>query len=279
MLVSAYDISHKYLPKLDQPITDITFVDSGGYETSDMHDLSSVFRNPVPKKTWKQENLKKVYDNWSPLIPAIFVNYDDSNLRRSIEQQIEDAEDFLAPYSKQMRAILLKPETENQRFIKVENVITNVKRLNNFHIIGFTEKELGNSILDRMRNIARIRLELDEKSIKVPIHVFGSLDPVSSPLYFLSGAEIFDGLTWLRYGYSNGVASYTHNTVALEIGIDNNPIKIQAASLTNNYNYLIRLQNEMKMFLNDGDFEVFKYNSDFLKKSYNLLRTRIRRLV
>jgi hypothetical protein len=108
--------------------------------------------------------------------------------------------------------------------------------------------------------------------------VFGSLDPIGSPLYFLAGAEIFDGLTWLRYGYNNGTASYSHNTVALQFGIDQSQINVQAANLVNNYNYLIRLQNEMKMFLNDGDFGVFKCNSEFLRDSYNLLRTRNRRL-
>ncbi len=74
------------------------------------------------------------------------------------------------------------------------------------------------------------------------------------------------------------MASYTHNIVALERGINNNLVKVRAANLMSNYNYLIELQNEMKMFLNDGDFDVFKYNSPFLKNSFNLLRTRNGRL-
>lgn len=280
MLVSAYDVFYENLPKQEQPITDITFVDSGGYETSDLPDLSEIIHTPTnqkSKKKWLPEQLKSVYDNWSPQIPSVFVNYDDAKLRKSIEKQVESAEDFLLSYKGQLRTILIKPETDSQQYIKIENVIANIKRFRNFHIIGFTEKELGNSILDRMCNISKIRLELDENGIVAPIHIFGSLDPVSSPLYFLSGAEIFDGLTWLRYGYSRGIAAYSHNIVALERGIDNKITKVRANNITNNYNYLIGLQNEMKMFLNDGDFEVFKYNSSFLKSSFNLLRTRNRR--
>lgn len=280
MLVSAYDVFYKNLPEQKQPITDITFVDSGGYEISDQQDLSEIIYKPVDKKRqkmWTPDLLKTVYDNWSHLIPSVFVNYDNAGFRKPIEQQIECAEDFLFSYKNQLWTILIKPETEDQNLIKVENIIANIKKLRNFHIIGFTEKELGNSILDRMYNISKIRLELDENGISAPIHVFGSLDPVSSPLYFLSGAEIFDGLTWLRYGYSRGVAAYSHNIVALERGIDNKINKVRASNITSNYNYLIELQNEMKMFVNDRDFEVFKYNSSFLYKSFNLLRTRNRR--
>ena len=77
--------------------------------------------------------------------------------------------------------------------------------LSHFSIIGFTEKELGPSLLKRMTAIARVRRALKEVNLDLPIHVFGSLDTISTPLYFLAGADIFDGLTWLRYAFRDGV--------------------------------------------------------------------------
>lgn len=278
MLVSAYDIAHGFLPQMVQPITDITFVDSGGYETSDIQDLSAVFRNPVEKKEWKKEDLKRVYDNWSNDVPAVFVNYDDADLRCGINDQIEAAEDLLLPYRHQLKALLIKPETKTQTLIKTENVVANIKKLRNFDIIGFTEKELGGSLIDRMKTIASIRLAMDDESLTQPIHIFGSLDPVSSPLYFLAGAEIFDGLTWLRFGYRQGVACYVHNAVALENGIDKKQPFFQSLGLAANYSYLVNLQNEMKKYLLDKDFQMFKFNSNFFRESFDHLRTRIGRL-
>jgi hypothetical protein len=34
---------------------------------------------------------------------------------------------------------------------------------------------------------------LDEAGVKSPIHVFGALDPLTVCLYFVAGAEVFDG--------------------------------------------------------------------------------------
>ena len=44
-------------------------------------------------------------------------------------------------------------------------------------------------------------MALDDAGVGIPIHVFGSLDPLISPIYWLAGAEIFDGLTWINMAY------------------------------------------------------------------------------
>ena len=55
-----------------------------------------------------------------------------------------------------------------------------------------------------MKNIAQIRRALDGVGLDTPLHVFGSLDTVTTPMYFMAGADIFDGLTWLRFAFYNG---------------------------------------------------------------------------
>ena len=93
--------------------------------------------------------------------------------------------------------------------MSVEDIVANVSTIGRFHILGITEKELGDSMIERMDNIARIRLALDDAGLqRVAMHIFGGLDPITVSLYFLAGAEIFDGLTWLRFGFNGGAALY-----------------------------------------------------------------------
>src|SRR6266481_5334219 len=68
MLISAYDLAYGNLDAIQSAITEITFVDSGGYEISDIHDLSAIYRQPVNAKDWRLESLHKVYDEWAPHI-------------------------------------------------------------------------------------------------------------------------------------------------------------------------------------------------------------------
>src|SRR5690606_21190387 len=132
---------------------------------------------------------------WPDHIPSVFVSFDQPKQRHSLDEQINQARSFLAPYRGQLRTLLIKPETTEQDYIQINNVIVCAGDLGDFDIIGFTEKELGNSIIQRMKNIARVRRAMDDEGIGAPIHVYGSLDPITSVLYVLSGAEIFDGLT------------------------------------------------------------------------------------
>lgn len=126
-----------------------------------------------------------------------------------------------------------------------------------FDAIGFTEKELGYSIFERMKAIARIRTELDKTNISIPIHIFGSLDTVSTPLYFLSGADIFDGLTWLRYSYTEAGALYLRNASALSHGILENDSDIPPKIWAENYITLLKLETKMKRYLREKKFAVF----------------------
>jgi hypothetical protein len=278
MLVSAYDIAHGYLESIESAITELTIVDSGGYEIYDIQDLSTVYRHPVQPKEWKVEQLRKVYDAWSEHIPAVFVSYDHPDVRQSLSKQIDAARSLFFDYPRQLHTLLVKPETKNQQYVKIKNVIANVEDIRDFNMVGFTEKELGRSILDRMNNIAVIRMAMDDADINLPIHIFGSLDPITSVLYFLAGAEIFDGLTWLRYGYREGVASYQHNCGALDIGIERQDNFIVAKMMQENLGYLLKLTHQMQKYLLDGDFAQLTPHSDFFRDSYNLLRTKNKRL-
>lgn len=278
MLISAYDLYYGHLETLESAITEIVIVDSGGYEISDVQGLSAIYRQPVQPQDWTEDKLREVLDAWPEHVPAIFVNFDKPDQRRSLGEQLESARRFFADYRCQLHTLLIKPETKKQQYVQVKNIVANADELRDFSIVGFTEKELGNSILDRMKNISEIRLAMDDAEVNVPIHIYGSLDPLTSALYFLSGAELFDGLTWLRYGYADGFACYQHNYGARKIGIHRRDDFVKAKTIQDNLSYLVELSHQMRKYLLDGDFSMFEHDATILRESFDLLRTKNRRI-
>ena len=280
LLVSAYDLYHKHIPYSEEFVcTDLTVIDSGGYETSHIYDLSATSKYPYPIKEWSIDKLDEVLYQWPKHKAAVIVSYDHGTERHALEMQIKLAEELFNKHSSFLSDFLVKPETDAQQYIQIENVIRGISQFGQFAIIGVTEKELGNSILNRMKNISKIRKGLDDANNNAPIHVFGSLDPITSILYFLAGAEIFDGLTWLKYAYFNGPAIYQTNFGAFhpELGIHVRDSQVRSKSIVNNLYFLERMKYIMKEFISTNDFSLFESLgvgiSDLLKKSYSTFIT------
>jgi hypothetical protein len=277
MLISAYDIYYKNIniKKQDYKTAVITIVDSGGYEVSDDNDLSTVIYTNNTRKEWTENKLIEVYQRIPATYPVILVNYDHPDKRKKMKKQINDAKLFFRNFPNHLHTILLKPEAKKEKYIQIESVLNNIHEFENFDIIGFTEKELGDSILMRMITISKIRQSLDNANISIPIHIYGSLDPISSILYFISGAEIFDGLTWIRYGFLGGNACYYQNygVRTCEINLDVETTKL--FMLGRNLIYLKKIKNQMKKFLVNENFSVFGKEdglSQIIESSNNLLK-------
>jgi hypothetical protein len=209
-LVSAYDLHYG---KIQQPFhfPSMIFLDSGGYEVSKDAELSDFGDKEHVPKLWTQEMHEAQLALWQPSVPSVLISYDHPKERLLIKAQIERAKGMAPGRAGFLREILLKPETTGQMLLHMPNIIQNVHGLADFDVIGVTEKEVGNSIPDRMKNIARLRHALDKAGLETPIHIFGSLDTVATPMYFLAGADIFDGLTWLRFAFHEGQTVYKQN--------------------------------------------------------------------
>jgi hypothetical protein len=198
--------------------------------------------------------------------------------RHSFPQQLDAARAFIARYPDQLHTILLKPETDTQKYLTktLQLACVSAEELAPFDFIAVTEKELGSSVLDRMHEVAKLRLALDDAGVTKPIHVFGALDPLTSSLYFLAGAEVFDGLTWLRYAYRGGLCVYQANNGVLEIGSDRRDDRVRAQTLTENVHSLPGLRAEMRKFTLEQDFNQFKHNAETLRSEFDALRTRLK---
>jgi len=276
ILLSAYDVYYKRSIK-DTTYPNAIFLDSGGYECSKRFDISEVYYLKDKPKKWNIKLYSEVLNFWPHNIPTIAICYDHDKKGISINEQISSAKNFFKGESYFLSDILLKPEkNEELSIIEVDSVINQLDSLKDFDIIGFTEKEIGNSVLDRMNNIAKLRIAMDKADINKPIHIFGSLDPISAPLYFVSGADIFDSLTWIRFSYFKGMAIYQNNYAVLKQYLEYKTARLISQYYVDNINSLKSLQMQMKKYISTGgNFKVFELNSHPIERAYQALKTRI----
>jgi hypothetical protein len=152
ILISAYDYywnSKLKRPKLNLMFPELIFLDSGGYECNKEKDVDIGLYKPDPHK-WEMEYYCEVMkEKWVSDIPTVLISFDKPSLRDPIDKQIERAKDLFKNKDKFLKEILIKPITENASRINSEDVIKNLKSLSSFDILGFTEKELGYSLLKK----------------------------------------------------------------------------------------------------------------------------------
>jgi hypothetical protein len=272
-LISAYDLHYE---KIEPPFNfaSLIFLDSGGYEASRDAELSDFGDKEHFPKPWKQEFYDAQVRAWNPgpSVTSVIVSYDHPEERLPIREQIDRANEMFPAHNESLHEILLKPEEAGKPRLPIDTIVQNIHRLADFDVIGVTEKELGNSILARMRNLAKLRRALARVDLETPIHVFGSLDTITTPMYFLAGADIFDGLTWLRFSFHEGHTVYKQNYGALKLGIGTPTEVLDGQCWNRNYYYLKEMEGEMRRFLLEGDFTCFRYHRDDLRNAWQSVR-------
>ena|SRR5437773_267783 len=280
MLISAYDVHYRHLPRPERfPATaTLTFVDSGGYETGSDYDLSAVYQYGHAARPWTVQKLRRVLGSWPDYVAAVFVSFDKASAGKSLRVQLRDARRLLEDYPTQLHDFLIKPRRGSGHRISgmLNDIRANASEFARFNVVGVTEKDLGSSALERISTIAQLRTVLDEAGITAPVQVFGALDPVASPLYFLAGAEIFDGLTWLRFAYVEHQCVYHQNYGILRVGIDPHDDFVRTKMLSDNYASLRNLQLAMHRFVVDRDFGHFGPHAEPLRRAYESLEARMK---
>ncbi len=279
-LISAYDSYYNYLhDKKRMNFADLIFLDSGGYEISTFRDFSEIKKMPVKTLKWNQALHSKTIKEWNKNYNLVIISYDSDKRRKSFSKQISSAVNLFKMYPNQMNDFLIKPEKKSERFINFDELIQFGQEFDKFNIVGVTEKEAGDSMLERMKNIRKLRKALDSAGINSPIHIFGCLDPISCILYYSVGAEIFDGLTWLRYSYYKSIAIYLRNYNILneDLAINTKNEQVIARSITDNIYFLEKLKNAMVSYSQSKSFVEFNniVSADIVKiiedafKSFN----------
>lgn len=251
-LVSAFDLHHGSLPADAVRMAQVVLIDSGGYESNPVHDLSEPYLDERPRRPWKLDDYQRVLAS----LPAdglfAVISFDAPG---DLASQIEEARGYLAG-SPHATIFLCKPLTPQHRWIPLDELDEAIGELPGFSALGVTEKELGPSPLERCRAVVRLRRAISAAAQDLPIHVLGCLTPLSMLSYFLCGADMFDGLAWLRYSFTGGLATY-----GAEVAIANgdgaiSDVERRTTQATANLRFLRRLAQAMQRYCERPDVEV-----------------------
>jgi len=287
LLVSAYDLEHRTLEDaaallsgggtgtaLDRP--QLLVVDSGGYETGQSWESGHVDRSDRLVKPYNTDMFASVVDRLPQGRPLLVVSYDGPDVPRgTYAQQVARAQVFFATRPHLASDILLKPPSG--RWHTPRELVPAAPDLSRFDVIGFTEVELGDSPLDRLITLAELRQILRSASITAPIHLFGALDPLFTPLYFAAGAEIFDGLSWMRYVYWDGLAVHADAGALLRSEDDDTQLLRETRRVVLNLGQLRELKRQMQRYAakGSGGFDEFGVHGKLLSNTYATMLARI----
>ncbi|SRR6266487_639984 len=197
-LLSLYDLhyhlNHTEILHTSEFTSTMRFLDSGMYEAEEHTD----------RQLWSQELYVESARTFAHN-GDIVVSYDDRSL--SIDNQIKQGKSLFERLGQVaiIRDLLLHPNGTPPA--ELANTIAQL--VPDIDIIGLTEKDIGFSWFIAASYIHRLRITLNDVLGRyVPIHVFGCFDPQTIARLFFAGADIFDGLAWMRYYFHNGHAFY-----------------------------------------------------------------------
>lgn len=277
ILLSAYDLHHRHYRRPERffPDKELIFLDSGGYELIPGFDQTEPVHWGTTKKKFTRDDYLSVLKSLPKAIPFVITNYDWTLRKRPVIEQIEAAQRLFAAFPDFLSNFIIKPG--KYKYVDVDEVMPHIKRLRAFGILGVTEKELGKDLLDKLKNLAKLRLALDREDIATPIHVWGGLDPLFTPLYFFAGGEIFDGISWLRYAYLDGVSVYRDSSSVLTGAIETPFDQARTITLYRNLEFLRSLATNFRDFVLRGgaSFDMFGCRAAALEKAYRALGAQI----
>lgn len=271
-LVSAYDVSSGQCPGDFERLANIVVVDSGLYECGDAPVAVDAHLPRPTGSEWQRDAYRRFIrglgDRWAST-NALLVSYDTY---ASFEEQVLHARDDFKGIDGVATALLLKPEEPGHcydHFLGVDG------RFEMFDVVGVTERELGSSALARCRAVIQLRTALTHGGHSKPIHVFGSITPAAVTAYFLCGADVFDGLNWLRASFDLAWAGAPSEFAVAHGMIATDDRDVLLELWRRNLRVLRRTQAALARFAEEGDVERLISTLPFAKASLELAKTAI----
>jgi hypothetical protein len=281
LLISAFDLYYNYIETNDIPAESLIVIDSGGYECRDEYDDSSIYRKHYTSidEPWDESIFLKTLSILPDEPRFVYVSYDNNDY---VAAQIHRAIAQMFRFKKAKRTFLLKPSryaaasNESGRSGAFSSTLSELRHqitdLGFFDIIGVTEKDLGDSYAQRLTNLVLLKQILSQSKKKLPIHVFGSLDPLSVRMYFAAGADIFDGLTWLRFAYKDNSCIYiNHAVLDGTIDLDESIDESSEALLSRNCAMLSTLQETLVQYRSTGNWTALGIEPSLADKTRRVL--------
>ena len=250
-LVSAFDVAEGRIPSDVNDLVNVVIWDSGSFETNSCRTESNGHPAPPASVQWARKHYHETLKNIGKGANAIVVNFDQVG---DLEDQISKAlEDFsLVPHA--ASDFLVKPAAESE-WVNLPKLGLHLDQLSEVSVIGVTTREAGDSLLARCSSIVMLRDMLNDAGLDTPIHVFGAINPYEVLAYFFCGADIFDGLNWLRWLFRNSGSIPIGESATEHFRWNLTDSELHMQAWTNNLRFLFRLQEEMQRCGADGSLE------------------------
>ena len=261
-LLSLYDYKHIISPRLISAADSrIRIWDSGGYEAM----VCPTWEISGTKK-WNEKTYVQTANRipWNGL--DVLVSYDTPEEPGCIQQQVERA---LHLYTKvegtYARDLLIHVPDNTDPYVLAEIL---GPYTNEFQILGLTEKEIAPTWAHGVYFINCLRSALSVLDTKryIPIHVFGCFDLKTVVRFSLAGADIFDGLTWLRYLFLGGDVLYQRE-IEYVIPIEQLlTTDLELPMILHNIRDMEQLRSDLTYAIYTNDMERFKEEMSDINK-------------
>ena len=250
-LGSLFDMAEGLVPISMTDNVNLAVFDSGLYETRDIPTNGGGCHAPPSGAIWTRSRYHKTLIDIDKTANSVLVNYDHlGNLKEQIALASEDFS--LVPSA--AADFLIKPEPDSM-LVNVAKLSTHAQDLGQFDVIGITAREMGDSLLKRCSAIVTLRDTLDDAGLDLPIHVFGAITPYEVLAYFFCGADVFDGLNWLRLAFRDHTSIPIEEVSLERINWNKPEPDLFYEERTRNLGTLYRLQEALGYYSNDGGLE------------------------
>ena len=250
-LVSAYDVAAGRIPADVAEMVNVVIVDSGLYETNREWIDSGDRHTPSSAPDWTRDQYHEAVKSIDERGNTVLVNFDQVG---TLEDQIARALEDFSLATCAASDFLVKPSGPSE-LVNVPKLNQHLEALKQFGVVGITAREAGNSFLKRCSSIVMLRDILNDAGLETPIHVFGAINPYEVLAYFFCGADIFDGLNWLRLAFRNSGSVPIDETATEYMKWNLMGWDLQAVQCTYNLTLLFRLQEAMREYAASGALE------------------------
>ena len=248
-LVSSLDMGLGCIPTDVTDDVDLVIIDSGGYERQHFASESVGYATSGSNVVWSRHLYHAIASLVDPAANTIVVNFDEI---RAIDEQISQALEDFAYAPQAAWDFLVKPERLHEA-VNVAKLATQTNALRQFDIVGVAARDASISLIKRCRTIVMLRDALSDAGLNPPIHIMGAIRPIEVLTYYFCGADIFDGLNWLRYSFKEEGSRHIEDAAFETTGRNLSDAELLLTERAANLTLLYHLQESLRYYGSTGD--------------------------
>lgn len=251
-LVSAFDLASGSIPAYVTDEVNLVLIDSGMYEAKNSTCVQESHCPSTTKGHWRRQQYLEIASSINGGGNVILVNYD---IAETLQQQIVGATEDFAHTPQAASDFLVKPELSSG-LVNVAKLARHAGELQQFDIVGITAREAGDSLVKRCSTVVMLRDAMGDAGLDSPIHVFGAINPMEVLAFFFCGADIFDGLNWLRLAFRKYGSMAIEEAAFEDQNLNLSDWDLRMDQRISNLSFLYRLQESLHQYCLTNDLDV-----------------------